>query len=176
MNLVRIRMVLGTVLPRGWFLALACVLVLGMLPAGCVTLGGGPSPEFSEVLLQGEGEDKFLLIDINGPIANQPILVPNLGIVPGMTARIRQELELAYNDPDIRGILLRINRPGGTLTDSDIIYHSLIEFKKSKQVKIVASMGDLAASGAVYIAMAADEDCTIKVSSTPITRKISRLK
>lgn len=135
---------------------LALLLFSGWL-TGCVSLGGGPSPEFTEVLLQGEGDPKILLIDINGPIANQPILVPNLGILPGMTARIRQELEIAFNDPDVRGLLLRINSPGGTLTDSDIIYHSLMEFKKSKQVKILAAMGDIAASGAVYIAMAADE-------------------
>ena len=47
--------------------------------------------------------------------------------------------------------------PGGTLTDSDIIYHSLLEFKKSKKVKIVAALGQIAASGGLYIAMAADE-------------------
>jgi protease-4 len=107
--------------------------------------------------LQGEGKDKILLIDISGPITNTPILVPNIGVVPGMTARIRQELEIAFEDPLIRGVLLRINSPGGTLTDSDIIYHSLTEFKKSKKVTILASLGDVAASGALYVAMAADE-------------------
>lgn len=151
------------------FAALFALLVAFLLPAGCISVGGGPSPEFSEVLLQGEGEDKILLIDINGPISNQPLLIPGLGVIPGMTARIRQELEIAFNDPEVRGILLRIDSPGGTLTDSDIIYHSLIEFKKSKQVKIVASMGDLAASGAVYIAMAADE---IYAHPTTITGSI----
>ena len=137
-------------------LLLLLVVSLGIV-SGCVSLGNGGKPEFREILLQGEGENKLLLIDINGPISNIPTLVPGLGIMPGMTARIRQELEIAFTDPGVRGILLRINSPGGTLTDSDIIYHSLMEFKKSKKVKIVASMGDIAASGAVYIAMAADE-------------------
>lgn len=138
-------------------LPLALIIAVWSLLAGCLSLSGGPSMEFREVLLQGEGDDKLLLIDIYGPIVNTPILVPNVGVLPGMTARIRQELEIAFDDPDVRGILLRINSPGGTLTDSDIIYHSLMEFKKSKRVKIIASMGDIAASGAVYIAMAADE-------------------
>lgn len=140
-----------------WVPVLLLLLVSLGIVSGCVSLGNGGKPEFREILLQGEGEDKFLLIDINGPIMNTPTLVPGLGILPGMTARVRQELEIAFSDPKIRGILLRINSPGGTLTDSDIIYHSLMEFKKSKKVKIVASMGDIAASGAVYIAMAADE-------------------
>lgn len=135
-----------------WALLSATVLI-----AGCSGFVASNQPRFREVLLQGEGRDKILMIDIWGPISNQPLFVPQLGLIPGMTARIRQELEIAYADPLIRGVMLRINSPGGTITDSDIIYHSLMEFKKSKRVKIVASLGDLAASGAVYVAMAADE-------------------
>ncbi|MDH4249396.1 MAG: S49 family peptidase, partial [Deltaproteobacteria bacterium] len=134
---------------------LVLLWVLGA--GGCISLNNGPKPEFREVLLQGTGSDKLLMIDIDGPISNTPMLVQGLGALPGMTARVRQELELAYEDPKIRGILLRINSPGGTITDSDIIYNSLMEFKRSKKVKIIASMGDIAASGALYISMAADE-------------------
>jgi len=146
-------------IPRtvGCLWRLAAGLAATLLLAGCLSSVGGPNADFREVLLQGEGRDKILMIDIDGPIDNTPVLVPSLGVLPGMTARVRQELEIAYDDPSIRGILLRVNSPGGTLTDSDIIYHSLIEFKKSKKVKIVAAMGDLAASGALYISMAADE-------------------
>ncbi|MBI3993917.1 MAG: signal peptide peptidase SppA [Candidatus Lambdaproteobacteria bacterium] len=132
-------------------------IVAGLL-AACSPLGlSNNLPPFREVLLQGEGDDKFLLIDIDGPISNDPLLVSGLGVLPGMTARVRQELEIAYEDRSIRGILLRINSPGGTITDSDVIYHSLVEFKRSKNIKIVASMGDVAASGGLYVAMAADE-------------------
>jgi protease-4 len=139
-------------LPR-W---LCAALALAAL-AGCSSFAAVPQPRFEEVLLQGEGRDKLLLIDIWGPISNQPLLVPGQGVIPGMTARVRQELEIAFQDPLIRGVLLRIDSPGGTITDSDVIYNSLMEFKKSKRVKIIASMGDIAASGAVYVAMAADE-------------------
>ena len=138
-------------------ICLIAVFLCVSLLAGCTPFVSNSRPEFQEVLLQGEGREKILLIDIDGLISNQPILVPNAGLIPGMTARVRQELEIAFEDPRIRGILLRINSPGGTLTDSDIIYHSLMEFKKSKNVKIVAAMGDIAASGALYLAMAADE-------------------
>ena len=135
------------------------LLLVALLPfwAGCTFLLGSNVPQFREILLQGEGRDKILLIDITGPITNNPIFIPNLGVIPGMTARVRQELEIAFEDPLVRAVLLRINSPGGTLTDSDVIYHSLLEFKKSKKVKIMASLGDLATSGALYIAMAADE-------------------
>ncbi|MCZ6552781.1 MAG: signal peptide peptidase SppA [SAR324 cluster bacterium] len=140
--------------PRTPILLLAALLVALLSGCGSPVI---PQPRFEEVLLQGEGRDKILMIDIWGPISNAPILIANAGIIPGMTARVRQELEIAFQDPLIRGVLLRINSPGGTITDSDVIYNSLMEFKKSKRVKIVASMGDIAASGALYIAMAADE-------------------
>jgi protease IV len=145
------------------------LLLAGPLLGGCLATLSQPNADFREVLLQGEGSDKILMIDIDGQIDNTPVLVPNLGVLPGMTARVRQELELAYRDPDIHGILLRINSPGGTLTDSDIIYHSLVEFKRTKKVKIVAAMEDIAASGALYIAMAADE---IYAHPTTITGSI----
>jgi len=149
------RTFLGRALPAVR-LVLAGLLALGL--AGCSTfLSTTSGPEFKEVLLQGRGSDKMLLIDIAGPISNDPLLIQGVGVIPGMTARVRQTLELAYNDPNIRGILLRIDSPGGTLTDSDIIYHSLMEFKRVKKVKIVAAMEDIAASGAFYVAMAADE-------------------
>ncbi|MDH4121062.1 MAG: signal peptide peptidase SppA [Deltaproteobacteria bacterium] len=136
---------------RGWIWGLT-LLAASCSQGGVLQSSGG----FHEVLLMGEGPDKILMIDIDGVISNEPIASPYGGL-PGMTARIRQELEIAYHDPNIRGILLRINSPGGTLTDSDIIYHSLMEFKKTKKVKIVAAMGDITASGGYYIAMAADE-------------------
>ena len=140
------------------YLTLLVVTVFAAnLLGGCTPFVSNPRPQFREVLLQGEGRDKILMIDIDGIITNRPIFIPNVGLIPGMTARVRQELEIAFEDPRIRGILLRINSPGGTLTDSDIIYHSLMEFKKSKDVKIVAALGDIAASGALYLAMAADE-------------------
>jgi len=146
-----------TTIRARWRNALSVLGLCTLLLAGCMPFISTSRPEFREILLQGEGKDKILLIDINGIITNTPIFIPNIGLIPGMTARVRQELEIAFEDPLIRGVLLRINSPGGTLFDSDIIYHSLMEFKKSKKVKIVAALGDIAASGALYLAMAADE-------------------
>ena len=144
------------------------VVLMGL--SRCVSLGlGGEAPSFQELLIQGEGKAKILLLDISGPIDDTPIFIPGLGLAPGMPARIRQSLELAYEDNDIQGVLLRINSPGGGLTESDVIHHALMEFKRSKKVKIVASMGDTTASGGVYVAMAADE---IYAHPTTITGSI----
>lgn len=51
-------------------------------------------------------------------------------------------------------LLLRIDSPGGTVGDSQEIYSALQRL--GKKVKIVASFGNISASGGVYISMGAD--------------------
>jgi len=53
-------------------------------------------------------------------------------------------------------LLLRIDSPGGTVGDSQEIY-SAINRIKSKGCKVVASFGNISASGGVYIGVAADK-------------------
>jgi len=51
-------------------------------------------------------------------------------------------------------LLLRIDSPGGTVVDSHEIYSALIRLRE--KVKIVASFGNISASGGVYIGMGAE--------------------
>lgn len=51
-------------------------------------------------------------------------------------------------------LLLRIDSPGGTVGDSQEIYEALTRLQK--KVKIVASFGNISASGGVYIGMGAE--------------------
>lgn len=69
-----------------------------------------------------------------------------------------RSIKAATQDSEVQAILLEINSPGGGVTDSDIIYNALINFKKSGRGgrKVIVLMGDLCASGGYYIASAAD--------------------
>ncbi len=51
-------------------------------------------------------------------------------------------------------LLLRIDSPGGTVGDSQEIYSALVKLRE--KVKIVASFGNISASGGVYIGMGAE--------------------
>ncbi len=51
-------------------------------------------------------------------------------------------------------LLLRIDSPGGTVGDSQEIYSALMRLRE--KVKIVASFGNISASGGVYIGMGAE--------------------
>jgi protease-4 len=53
-------------------------------------------------------------------------------------------------------VLLNINSPGGTASASQAIFDELQRLKKDQGTHVVATMGDLAASGGYYIASAAD--------------------
>jgi signal peptide peptidase SppA len=57
----------------------------------------------------------------------------------------------------VKGILLHINTPGGTVDDADAIYRALLNYKKKYQVPIFAYVDGLCASGGMYIASAADK-------------------
>lgn len=65
-----------------------------------------------------------------------------------------KSLKKAREDDRVKAIVLRINSPGGMAITSDIIWR---EIQVTKQIKpVIVSMGDLAASGGYYMAVAGD--------------------
>lgn len=76
----------------------------------------------------------------------------------------------AIDNKKISGILIQINSGGGGITASNVIWNSLVEFKKADTNRvIVVMMGSMAASGAYYISAAAD---TIVANPTTLTGSI----
>lgn len=57
----------------------------------------------------------------------------------------------------VKGILLYLNTPGGTVVDSDNIYQMLQQYKMRYKVPVFAYVDGLCASGGMYIASAADK-------------------
>ena len=70
----------------------------------------------------------------------------------------------AREDQSIKAIILRINSGGGTVLGSDIIWNEINRTKGKKP--IIASFGDIAASGAYYLAMPADSILAEKTTLT----------
>ncbi|MES2857378.1 MAG: signal peptide peptidase SppA [Bdellovibrionota bacterium] len=64
----------------------------------------------------------------------------------------RQDILDARADEDVAAIVVRINSPGGDALASDVIWRELLE--ADKEVPVVISMGDVAASGGYYMASA----------------------
>ncbi|MDH5306473.1 MAG: signal peptide peptidase SppA, partial [Myxococcales bacterium] len=119
--------------------------------------GGLPKP-LVEKVVYGETGPKILMLQVEGMIREGSGARSMLGFAEeGMLARLREELDRAREDDEIRAILLRINSPGGTVTASDILYHEILRFKREQKIPVIAQLMGVAASGGYYVAMAADE-------------------
>ncbi|MEK7870750.1 MAG: signal peptide peptidase SppA [Nitrospirota bacterium] len=120
-----------------------------------------PVEPLKEKRISGKGKDKILLVDVSGVISGEE---EGLGGEPGLVERIKEELTKASKDNRIKAIILRINSPGGTVTASDIIYNEIMRYKEKNGVKVIASIMDLGASGAYYIAQSADRITALPTS------------
>ncbi len=62
-----------------------------------------------------------------------------------------------FRQDRVKGILLHMNTPGGTVVDSDNIYRMLKDYKARYKVPVYAYVEGLCASGGMYISSAADK-------------------
>ena len=131
-----------------------------LMAAGCVPPSFFPtSGPLEETVLSGEGPDKVLLIDVSGVLTStKPSgTLDQLTGRPSLPTRFREELTRATDDEDVKAVVLRINTPGGTVTASDVLHHELLEFKKKRDIPIIATIMDIGTSGGYYVAMGADQ-------------------
>lgn len=133
--------------------------LLIFMASGCVApqvkLFTEANDPLKEYTLSGEGEEKVLMIPVEGVISDTA-RDEMLRTKPSMVQEIVSQLELARQDPQIKAVVFKVNSPGGTVTASDIIYHEIADFKKESGAKVVVSMLDIAASGGYYISLPSD--------------------
>ena len=97
-------------------------------------------------------ENQIALIYANGPILPDiDQLFPSTSVI--MPSELKEAFEKARTDDTVRAVVLRVNSPGGSALASDLIWREVMLTHREKPV--VVSMGDVAASGGYYIAMAA---------------------
>lgn len=136
------------------------------------TFGGDPS-RLDETTVMGEpsaSAPKIALIDlrgliVDGPRTGIPLLQSGDNPVDELVARLAR----AERDPAVRGVVIRINSPGGAVTASDTMYREVRRFREASGKPVVMSLGEVAASGGYYVALAGDE---ILAQPTSITGSI----
>lgn len=87
---------------------------------------------------------------------------PLIGTMLSGSETLRATIERLRRDPKVKAVVVRVDSPGGSAVASDLIYRDLRRLAAEKPV--VASMGDVAASGGYYVAAGADE-----IYATPTT-------
>ncbi len=89
---------------------------------------------------------------INGMIADgSSFTVPLVGTKVVGADTVIEAIDRLKNDSSIRGVLLRIDSPGGSSLGSELINRALDELAAKKP--LVVSMGNMAASGGYYVAV-----------------------
>lgn len=166
---------------RGSLPAALLAVAFALLGAACgpvsmtFVLGARDGKLRETTVLADEGKGlsaaKVALIDVRGLIAESP---PSraLGLIsggPGPVDEFVARLQKAEEDGNVRAVIVRINSPGGSVAASQLMYNELRRFRETTGKPVVASLGEVAASGGYYLALGADE---IVAQPTSITASI----
>lgn len=112
-----------------------------------------------EILPNAEGKREALASTV--PVILQVNIDGIIGTESISEKSVRRQLvesrEGTFKNNRVKGILLYINTPGGTVGDADGIFRALKEYKQKYEVPIYAYIDGLCASGGMYVALAADK-------------------
>jgi protease-4 len=146
---------------RGWmvlalvllvFLVFSLLLNFGQLASGLGPVSGShgrtAGPRLDEAILEdNDASHKIAVIDVDGIISSRAL--DQSGFT--MADLIKTQLERAQEDEKVKAVVLRVDSPGGEVLASDEIYRVITDFQNESKKPVVASMGNLAASGGYYI-------------------------
>ena len=96
-------------------------------------------------------KNKIAVINVEGAIMTGEAAY---GIAGSDT--IVKNIQSATKDKNVKAMVLRVNSPGGDVWASELITNALNEFKETDR-PIISSMGDIAASGGVWVTTNSDE-------------------
>lgn len=107
------------------------------------------TPFKEKIVKTGTGKDKIVQLNLDG-------VIQDIGSAPFMNTlaydhrRFLQMIERAATDPNVKGVILNVNTPGGGVVESAEIHDALQEIV-DKDIPLYVSMGNTAASGGYYI-------------------------
>ncbi|WP_428386403.1 signal peptide peptidase SppA [Mucisphaera sp.] len=140
-----------------WLLGLVVLVLAGCGPT-TVVVGIGPGDRsLTETVVVDESARrvKVAMIDVTGVIVNarrDGLLQQGSNPV----AELHEQLARAATDDRVKGVVLRINSPGGSVTASRMMHDEVRLFRERTGKPVVVVMMDVAASGGYYVACAAD--------------------
>ncbi len=114
-------------------------------------------PFIEEVIEEGNTAKKIAVLEVNGAIQDTGD-VTSFFQSPGYNhSAFMENLEHVKEDKDVKGIILKVNSPGGGVVESAEIHDKLVEISEETKKPIYVSMGSMAASGGYYISAPADK-------------------
>jgi protease-4 len=111
----------------------------------------------TKVIKQGDIGKKVAVLTVNGTIQDTGESTSILNSETYNHQFFMKQLDKILDDSNVKGVLLKVNSPGGGTNESKQIYDKIEQIKKERNIPIYVSMGSMAASGGYYISAPADQ-------------------
>jgi protease IV len=108
-----------------------------------------------EVVKEGNELKKIVILDVNGVIQDTGETSSFLQSSGYNHPDFMKKLNYIKEDDSVKGIIIKVNSPGGGVVESAEIHDKLAEIQKKSKKPVYISMGSMAASGGYYISTAA---------------------
>jgi protease-4 len=139
-----------SVLANGFFF----LLLIGM---AFFVAAGSERKVSEEVIKEGPRSAKIAIVSIDGIIDDRQV------------EDFHWQMKTARADNSVKGLIVRVDSPGGTITGSDEIYNEIKKYRSEIGKPVIAFMKGVAASGGYYSSVACEE---IIAEPTTITGSI----
>ena len=104
--------------------------------------------------------NKIAVLKLKGPILNEPLPYLDIGLLNNINIiYINQIKEIIHElkNEKIKGLIISINSPGGSVSASYNLYNLLNDFSKNNSIDIFFHTNELMASGAYWVASSGKE-------------------
>ncbi|MBL4951947.1 signal peptide peptidase SppA [Neobacillus sp. OS1-32] len=112
-------------------------------------------PFTEEVVDNGSELKKIVVLDVDGVIQDTGDSGSLLQGGGYNHQTFMKQLNYLKDDDSVKGVIIRVNSPGGGVMESAEIHDKLVEIQKKSKKPVYISMGATAASGGYYISTAA---------------------
>ncbi|MCH7812725.1 MAG: signal peptide peptidase SppA [Planctomycetes bacterium] len=129
------------------------------MPGGILLTPVSTNRALTEKTIYREGvwaSDKVAVIDVEGLLINAHA-AQLFGSGEHPVGLLLEQLDKARRDASVKGVVLRINSPGGTVTASELMHEEVTRFRAKTHKPVIAVLMDVAASGGYYVACACDQ-------------------
>jgi protease IV len=106
------------------------------------------------------GQRGFLTEDViqAGPKTTKIAVISVNGIIDDMRSKdVYDQIKTAKSDSKVKGLIIRVDSPGGMVSSSDQIYNEISKYRRETNKPVVAFMQGIAASGGYYTTVSCDK-------------------
>ena len=128
-----------------------------LIGVGMLVMTGQRGSLMEEVIREGPPGAKIAVVNLVGTIYAE------------QADYVYKQLKAARKDAQVKGVILRVDSPGGTVSASDRIHHEIMKFHETTKKPVIAFMEGTAASGGYYASVACEK---IMAEPTTITGSI----